>query len=184
MTRLVGVTLCCLIVALVGAAFADHARLRSFADASSLTWRQAEIIAVRARTHACQDRLGLNRSPVAQKIITGGPLYRAWVLRRWRGRLELCAAMERKLADPVQAILAVFGAHGSEAVAVARCETGGTFSVTASNGQYLGLFQMGSYARARYGHGYTPLAQARAAHRYFVDAGWSPWECARIVGVA
>jgi hypothetical protein len=61
---------------------------------------------------------------------------------------------------------------------VVACETGGAYNTTAVNGQYLGLFQMGSFARARYGHGGTAMAQARAAHAYYVDAGWSPWECA------
>jgi hypothetical protein len=66
----------------------------------------------------------------------------------------------------------------SEAWEVARCETGGTFSVWARNGQYLGLFQMGDYARSRYGHGRDPWTQARAAHRYYVASGrdWSPWD--------
>jgi hypothetical protein len=67
----------------------------------------------------------------------------------------------------------------SEAWQVARCETGGTMSVWANNGQYLGLFQMGSYARSAYGHSVNPWGQARAAHRYYVASGrdWSPWEC-------
>jgi hypothetical protein len=66
----------------------------------------------------------------------------------------------------------------SEAWSVARCETGGTMSVWANNGQYLGLFQMGSYARAAYGHSANPWGQARAAHRYYVASGrdWSPWD--------
>lgn len=68
-------------------------------------------------------------------------------------------------------------AASSEAWRVAGCETGYTYSVWANNGQYLGLFQMGSFARSRYGHGWNPWAQARAAHRYYRDAGWSPWEC-------
>jgi hypothetical protein len=74
-------------------------------------------------------------------------------------------------------IRAVFGSYGSQAVRVARCESG--LRTWASNGQYLGLFQMGSYARARYGHGSDAWTQARAAYRYFVDAGrdWSPWTC-------
>jgi len=61
---------------------------------------------------------------------------------------------------------------------VIACETGNTYSTRARNGQYLGLFQMGAYARARYGHGPTPSRQARAAHAYYLDAGWSPWTCA------
>lgn len=81
--------------------------------------------------------------------------------------------------DPVAAIRYVFGAVGQadEAVNVARCETGGTFSVYAQNGQYLGLFQMGAYARSRYGHSYTAYGQARAALAYWRAAGWSPWQC-------
>jgi hypothetical protein len=62
---------------------------------------------------------------------------------------------------------------------VARCETGGTYSLYAQNGQYLGIFQMGDYARGRYGHGYTYLIQAVDAYEYFVASGknWSPWTC-------
>ena len=60
---------------------------------------------------------------------------------------------------------------------MARCESG--LSVWARNGQYHGLFQMGSSERARFGHGPTPFAQAMAAYRYFVATGrdWSPWSC-------
>lgn len=65
-----------------------------------------------------------------------------------------------------------------KALDVIACETGDRYNTTARNGQYLGLFQMGAWARARYGHGATARSQARAAHRYWVDAGWSPWECA------
>ena len=79
----------------------------------------------------------------------------------------------------VRAIYHVFGPYASQAMRVVHCETGGTYSVWASNGQYLGLFQMGSWERRTYGHGSNPWAQARAAHRYFVASGrdWSPWEC-------
>jgi hypothetical protein len=72
---------------------------------------------------------------------------------------------------------------GAEAWRVAACETGHTFSVWARNGQYLGLFQMGDYARSTYGHGYNPWTQARAAATYWRDAGWRPWECASILGI-
>ena len=49
----------------------------------------------------------------------------------------------------------------------------------AQNGQYLGLFQMGSSERRLFGHGETAHQQALAAHRYFVVSGrdWSPWSC-------
>ena len=97
----------------------------------------------------------------------------------WIAR-ELAQTRDRMSANlsPVSAILHVFGPYGAQAVEVARCETGGTFSVYARNGQYLGLFQMGDYARSTYGHSWTAVGQARAAYAYFRDAGgWGPWEC-------
>jgi hypothetical protein len=80
-------------------------------------------------------------------------------------------------STPQQVICTVFGSHCQEALRVSRCESG--YSVNAQNGQYLGLFQMGSGERARYGHASDPWTQARAAHAYFVASGsdWSPWSC-------
>ena len=103
------------------------------------------------------------------------PNGQGWLRRELQETHEQLA---QRLA-PLPAIHAVFGEYGSQAVRVAYCETGGTFDVWARNGQYLGLFQMGSWERSMYGHGSTPLAQARAAYRYFVASGrdWSPWEC-------
>jgi hypothetical protein len=74
-------------------------------------------------------------------------------------------------------ICKVFGPYCSQAISVSRCESG--HNTWATNGQYLGLFQMGSFARSRYGHGSSAWTQARAAYRYFVDSGkdWSPWSC-------
>jgi hypothetical protein len=69
-----------------------------------------------------------------------------------------------------------------EAWEVARCETSGTFSVWATNGQYLGLWQMGAGERERWGHGWHPWAQAKAASRYYRHSlrahgyGWLPWD--------
>jgi hypothetical protein len=67
----------------------------------------------------------------------------------------------------------------SQVMQVVNCETGGTYSVHVQSGQFLGLFQMGNYARSRYGHGYTVWSQAVAAHRYFLDSGRSfrAWQC-------
>jgi hypothetical protein len=68
---------------------------------------------------------------------------------------------------------------GRQALAIAACETGRTFDIWASNGQYKGLFQMGSSERRIFGHGWNAWDQARAAHRYYVRSGkdWSPWSC-------
>lgn len=91
-------------------------------------------------------------------------------------------AKERHLAavaaaSPKQVICRVFGDYCGEALAVSRCESG--FQTDAQNGQYLGLFQMGSSERRIFGHGSSPVAQATAAQKYFVASGrdWSPWSC-------
>jgi len=80
-------------------------------------------------------------------------------------------------ASPREAICGAFGDNCSEAVDVAWCES--RLQTTAQNGEYLGLFQMGTLARHLFGHGSTAWAQATAAHRYFVYSGrdWSPWSC-------
>ena len=71
----------------------------------------------------------------------------------------------------------MFGSYCGEAVAIARCES--RLNTTAQNGQYRGLFQMGSHERSLFGHGSTAHDQSLAAHRYFVRSGrdWSPWGC-------
>lgn len=80
-------------------------------------------------------------------------------------------------ASTKSTICQVFKSHCREAIAVAKCES--NLKTWAVNGQYLGLFQMGYWERRTYGHGSTAMAQARAAHRYFVASGrdWSPWSC-------
>jgi hypothetical protein len=80
--------------------------------------------------------------------------------------------------EAVRAIWKVFGPrYAREAVRVAYCES--RLTVSARNGQYKGLFQMGAYERGLFGHGSGAYAQARAAERYFVRSGrdWSPWTC-------
>ena len=76
-----------------------------------------------------------------------------------------------------RAICTTFGRYCAQALRVSWCES--RHSIWARNGQYLGLFQMGSYARARYGHSWNAWGQARSAYRYFRDSGydWSPWAC-------
>ena len=78
---------------------------------------------------------------------------------------------------PKKAICDAFDRYCEQAIQVAWCES--RLHTSARNGQYLGLFQMGSYARQLYGHGPTAHDQAVAAHRYFVSSGrdWSPWSC-------
>jgi hypothetical protein len=99
-------------------------------------------------------------------------------LERWvRRRRYACTKVGYLNHHPIAAIRSVFGIYGWQAVAVARCES--RFNVFAGNGQYLGLFQMGEYARARYGHSWTALGQSFSARAYFYASGrdWSPWQC-------
>ena len=93
---------------------------------------------------------------------------------REAARKQLATELSR---SPERAICHVFGPYCRQALQVARCESG--YRTSAQNGQYLGLFQMGSSERRLFGHGASALEQARAAHRYFVRSGrdWSPWSC-------
>jgi hypothetical protein len=90
---------------------------------------------------------------------------------------ERRASEQARPVGPRQAICDVFGEYCDEALRVAHCES--RFQTSASNGQYLGLFQMGSSERGLFGHGSSAVEQAEAAHRYFVSSGrdWSPWSC-------
>jgi hypothetical protein len=99
----------------------------------------------------------------------------------WRWQRKRVRALERELRpvreSTVEAISYVFGPYAGQALRVAWCES--RYLTTATNGQYLGAFQMGSSERAKYGHGWNAWAQAVSAYRYFADSGfdWSPWEC-------
>ncbi len=98
-------------------------------------------------------------------------------VRALRAKVEAREARRLAKLPPRQAICSVFGPYCEEAIAVAWCES--RLQTTAQNGQYLGLFQMGSSERELFGHGATARDQAAAAHRYFVRSGrdWSPWSC-------
>lgn len=63
-------------------------------------------------------------------------------------------------------------------IRVAQCES--TLNRWATNGQYLGLFQLGGFARSKFlrGNWYNPWKNSEAAARYARWAGgWSPWTC-------
>lgn len=140
----------------------------------------------RGKTWHWQDKLGVARTKASKKPIRSCA-YAKWVANLWRDRAHDSRKkwnshvryLNSLNSSPIAAIRYVFGPYGQaeEAVTVARCETGGTFSVYAKNGQFLGLFQMGNWARSVYGHGWTALEQARAALRYWLDSGWSGWQC-------
>jgi hypothetical protein len=154
----------------------------SQAQRETLSWRQAEILHVRARTYACTDALGRPRFRVAQRVIVGGPAYRRWVLEKWRARERLyCNAARALRASPTAAICLVFGDECAKALRVARCESNLYVYARSSDGLYWGLFQQGSYSRSTYGFGWSALEQARASKRHRDAEGWGPWPvCGRL----
>lgn len=108
----------------------------------------------------------------------------------WRARARAARKRterwRREVRVPEKAIAHVWRHEGpaaiDDAVDVARCETGGTFSVWARNGQYENIFQMGSWERRTFGWhvaGDPALVAARAAHRYNRATGgtWGRWSC-------
>lgn len=134
----------------------------------------------RAKTWEYQDELRERRHATRypERVPGRCPYLARWVAGLWKGRAVSKSTRVTGLReDPRKAICYVFGPYCEQALQVAGCES--RLSVTATNGQYLGLFQMGSYARGRYGHSPNALGQSFAAYDYFVASGrdWSPWSC-------
>lgn len=136
-----------------------------------------------ATAQACQRHLDQDRRPDQSRHLyarTDSMAFRHWALRLWRGRAHRCSARTSYLnAYPPRAIEYVFDRISQTATAliVAQREGGGGYCTRATNGQYLGCYQMGDWARSRYGHGPTALDQSWAAFWYVRDArGWcSGW---------
>lgn len=87
------------------------------------------------------------------------------------------------LTDVEWAIHAAFGAEGSRAVRVARCES--SLNPAAVNGSHAGLFQLsGTYHReraARLGYSwsdmFTVFGNVAVAYDLWLEQGWAPWTC-------
>ena len=130
--------------------------------------RDPALLHSRAQRGVARTTLVQARRRLARAKSEDAPLERAVHLRTLH-RL--------RATPPRQAICGVFRDRCQEAVDVALCES--RLDTNARNGQYLGLFQMGTFARARFGHGPTAWEQAVAAHKYYLYSGrtWSPWSC-------
>ena len=147
--------------------FANHEWLLSDArfgkEAKRQLWQHRTHVALSMR------RLAATRAAIARDRHA-----RSLAAAKRRVARKLALAQAR---SPQAVICRVFGGYCGQALAVAQCESG--LSPRAQNGQYVGLFQMGSSERHLFGHGSGAEAQTRAAHRYFVRSGrdWSPWSC-------
>jgi hypothetical protein len=141
-------------------------RARSYTSHKrNATWSwQDKILVPRTRTSYAERR-------------THGCGYLKWIAHTWEDRAQSNFEKYVELREPENAICHVFGEYCTEALAVSWCES--HHHTTSENGQYLGLFQMGDYARQLYGHSRSALGQSVAAYHYFVASGkdWSPWSC-------
>jgi len=119
-------------------------------------------------------QITLHRHSLAVALAQTRAQARAAALRRKRLARRLAVA---KPETTQSVICRIFGSYCHEALRVSQCESG--LHTDAQNGQYLGLFQMGTSERRIFGHGPSAEEQAQAAHRYFVASGrdWSPWSC-------
>jgi hypothetical protein len=92
------------------------------------------------------------------------------------GQTAQASSVNSNYQSALKAVCFYFGPNCVTAMRIVKCETGGSYAPWSANGQYLGIFQMGSSERATYGHGNNVWAQARAAYQYFKAAGsFAPW---------
>jgi hypothetical protein len=156
-----------------------EARLKSKVDAArryrgTISFFENHRSLLRSGETRAIAREALARAHRGLKRVTREAAYYRRLIRERDARRE---SRRLAVAPPRVAIRAVFGRYADQALEVAWCES--RLTTTAQNGQYLGLFQMGSSERRLFGHGTTAYAQSLAAHRYFVRSGrdWSPWSC-------
>jgi hypothetical protein len=134
----------------------------------------------RSQTWRWQDRAGVTRTPTrhAERRATSVPFLR-WIDRLWLERkIRARHLASQRWGGSVQTIICrVFGSQCQEALYIAYRES--RYSIHAVNGQYLGLFQMGSGERSAYATaGYaTAYEQTVAAHNLYRARGWEPWTC-------
>jgi hypothetical protein len=126
-----------------------------------------------------QDEAGVARTPTryAERRTTSVAFLR-WDERLWSTRRARAKARARAAPASIPGIIGrVFGANASEARAIAYRES--HYETTAVNGQYRGIFQMGSRERTTYATiGYaTAYEQVVAAHNMFRVRGFEPWTC-------
>lgn len=103
--------------------------------------------------------------------------YLRWINKLWSRRADHLYKRYNQLNNnPKLAICYFFKSNCAKALSVAWCES--KYHRYARNGQYMGIWQMGNFARDTYGHGDTPLEQTYYAYQYYKDEGWQPWSCA------
>lgn len=167
----------------VGSTMPIH-NTKTNATATAVVHARNAVAWQRSSTYHWQDVSGVRRTPTKYaERHTKSVAYIHWMVQLWKGRhLHAKQHMMGILAksDPASAqriIKYVFKGNGSFALTISYRES--RYTVGAANGQYLGLFQMGTGERATYATiGYsTAYEQTVAAHNLFLARGWEPWTC-------
>ena len=109
----------------------------------------------------------------ASPVTVTAPVHRGSGRERARTR-----PAPHRVVPSITAVAKRYGLSAAGMIRVAHCES--RLQRTATNGQYLGLFQLGSVARKLYlrGDWRDAYANAEAAARLVRHAhGWRPWTC-------
>lgn len=112
-----------------------------------------------------------------------GVKHRALQHEAWQTERRRVRAYKRDAGYAIELAASAFGVSSSEMWAVARCETGGTFSPHAKNSSSSasGLFQFLDSTWASQGiRGFSvfdPVANALGAARIVARQGWRQWSC-------
>jgi hypothetical protein len=86
------------------------------------------------------------------------------------------ASMPREYPNFTRALKRHFKSEWRRAAITSWAEGG--WNPAAKNGQYLGTFQMGNWARSVSGHSSNLIEQVRIAAKHRKRFGWGQWECA------
>lgn len=143
------------------------------------------IVAHRAATWRFQDLMGVPHTRASHVVGRSRSVpFLRWANGLWNNRQKVArrnlAELRRSTSPSVvpRLICVVFGpAECSEGRRIAWGES--RDETWAANGQYLGLFQLGSGERASYATiGYSSAyQQIVAAHNLYRARGWEPWTC-------
>lgn len=141
----------------------------------------------RAKTFACQQQLGLKRSPVSSRPIYSAA-YARWVLRLWETREQaFCAALKQvRYLTAFTPVDELADAKAWANSAAGRCVSSHEGAVTSNTGNgYYGKWQADISFQLAYGRefyerwgvasNWPAWAQNVMAYRGWRARGWAPW---------
>lgn len=178
-------------------------RVRDFVDGLPVRFALAlglgigGVLAIGAA--AAGEAIGQEPPAVEQARPSDADALRATIRReRVKARADVSRAFERgrrsilvqtNTEHLIRMVAIAFGHDPDRAVERAKCESGHAMSPTAGNGQFIGVYQIGTKGRgsmwARAAGDFTSagilptdaLANILVAHRYAARHGWREWQC-------